>query len=160
MHIAFLNTQHSKHSSEPKSLIPIISRIKIVPIVIVIGKGQGRNRHRGRETANFKTIRSLIRANIAFRVHLSIDQSQLASGRHVILLQYRNLKWGRYLPFILQDPCQKSRQNKKKHLKTLKCLKNKEIKFKNYLCKISDILAQVHPPGCTYNHLFTKISYN
>ena len=35
--------------------------------------------------------------------------------------------------FIVQDPCQKSSKHKKKHLKVLKCLKNKEIKFKDYV---------------------------
>ncbi|MDE2955066.1 MAG: hypothetical protein OXR71_11110, partial [Gemmatimonadota bacterium] len=92
MHVAFLNAQHSTHSSKPKSLIPIINLIKIVPIV-AIGKGQGRDSHRMRGTGSFKTIRCSISTNITFRVHRSIDQSQLASGRHVILPQYKNLNW-------------------------------------------------------------------
>ena len=53
-----------------------------------------------------------------------------------------------------QNACQKPFGTKKKPLNVFKCLKNKEIKIKNYLCYTCEILAQVHPPGCTYNRLF------
>ena len=45
-------------------------------------------------------------------------------------------------------------------MKTIKCLKNKEINFKNYLCCKCGIHLQVHTVGCTCKGSIKQNAYN
>ena len=89
-----------------------------------LGKGKGGTYRPTRwATPNFEAIREPIYLNITLCIYHSIYQSQLAPGRHVILLQYKNVMWSLSRPFHTAKGVPETvLSTKKKHLKTLKCL--------------------------------------